>query len=57
MEEVDSLAYHLARLLAGKEIVAMAWAHIGLSVVLEDDHAARDAPLDRTKEEGRHDVA
>jgi len=38
-EEVDSLAYHVARLLTGKETAAMEWAHYGFAMVLEDDRS------------------
>jgi hypothetical protein len=36
-EEVDHLAYHVARLITGQGTAASEWAHFGFSIELEDD--------------------
>ena len=36
-EEVDHLAYHIARLITGQGTAASEWTHLGVSIALEED--------------------
>jgi hypothetical protein len=44
-EEIDHLAYHVARLITGQGTAASEWTHLGFSVELEEDMDQSDNQL------------
>ncbi len=41
-EQVDQLAYHIARLLTGEDTADSEWQHLGLSIEVEPDSDGGD---------------